>query len=123
MTDLAQNATEIRQKDPGKTGPGGAERSLDELVVLNAVPGPSTLRLSVLIPTRNEAANVPELLRQLVQALDGTPSEIIFVDDSDDDTTDELIKVAPGCPVGLRLLHREPGQRVGGLRGAAARGA
>src|SRR3954451_13701236 len=117
MTDLAANATESRQK-----GPEGAERSFDELAVLNAAQGPATPRLSVLIPTRNEAANVPELLRQLNQDLDGTASEIIFVDDSDDDTTDELIKLAPGCPVGLRLLHREPGQRVGGLGGAVLAG-
>ena len=65
---------------------------------------------------------MPELLRQLAEALAGTASEIIFVDDSDDDTTDELIKLGPGCPIGLRLLHREPGKRSGGLGGAVLAG-
>jgi cellulose synthase/poly-beta-1,6-N-acetylglucosamine synthase-like glycosyltransferase len=39
--------------------------------------------LAVLVPTRNEAANIEELLRRLSAAVTGIPTEIVFVDDSD----------------------------------------
>jgi dolichol-phosphate mannosyltransferase len=113
MTDIAEL--------PSKRSPviGG---SLEDLLNLNAEAIQPTPRLSVLIPTRNEAGNMPELLRQLAGALVGTTSEIIFVDDSDDDTVGELTKLGPGCPVGLRLHHRDPGERAGGLGGAVLAG-
>src|SRR5690349_13164807 len=113
MTELA----EIRQ-----TASPTREEWTDDLVFLNEQGRGSVPRLSILIPTRNEAANVAELLSQLQPTLAGIASEIIFVDDSDDDTTDELAKLGPGCAVGLRLLHRDPGARSGGLGGAVLAG-
>jgi hypothetical protein len=44
------------------------------------------LALSVVVPTRNEAGNVGELLRRLELALGRTDAEVLFVDDSDHDT-------------------------------------
>jgi glycosyltransferase involved in cell wall biosynthesis len=96
--------------------------SVPDLSLLNAVPGQPVPRLTVLIPARNEAENIPELLQQLGSQLSGTPTEIVFVDDSDDGTADELLKLAASCPVALRLLHRDPGQRSGGLGGAVLAG-
>ena len=44
--------------------------------------------LSVIVPTRNEAGNVAALVTRLDAALDLLDAEIVFVDDSDDDTAD-----------------------------------
>ena len=49
----------------------------------DAQPAPE---LAVLVPTRNEAPNIEELLRRVSAAVAGIPAEIVFVDDSDDDT-------------------------------------
>src|SRR6266567_3033766 len=53
----------------------------------------TTHNLSVVVPTRNEHANVVPLLESLRNALRGLRVEVIFVDDSDDDTP-EVIKDA-----------------------------
>ena len=47
--------------------------------------------LSLILPTYNEAANLPELLPALEKVLDGIPHEIIIVDD---DSPDETWRVA-----------------------------
>ena len=47
------------------------------------------LKVAVVIPTYNEAANLPELLRQ-VMALDIPGLEVLFVDDNSPDGTAEL---------------------------------
>ena len=51
-------------------------------------PQRSTARRSLcaVVPTRNEAGNVRQVVTRLGQALAGIPSEILFVDDSDDET-------------------------------------
>ena len=49
--------------------------------------GPSRYAVSLVIPTLNEAGNVTELIAQLDRAIHrDLPSEIVFVDDSTDDT-------------------------------------
>jgi GT2 family glycosyltransferase len=82
------------------------------------------ISLTVLVPTRNEAANVAKLLDDLSRALEGIPAEVIFVDDSDDSTPavieGEASRLAPSLPT--RLLRRERGQRAGGLAGAVVAG-
>ena len=40
--------------------------------------------LTLVIPTRNEAANVPRLVRELKESLSGVDYRIVFVDDSTD---------------------------------------
>jgi hypothetical protein len=41
---------------------------------------------TVVVPTRNEAGNVAELVARLEALPGGAVAEIVFVDDSDDDT-------------------------------------
>jgi dolichol-phosphate mannosyltransferase len=72
--------------------------------------------LAVLVPTRNEAANIEELLRRLSAAVTGITTEIVFVDDSDDDTPDVIREVARrrrGGACRVSLLHRRGGRRSG----------
>lgn len=76
--------------------------------------------LSVIVPTFNEGPNVAELVRRTVAALPGRAIEILFVDDSTDDTPDIIRAVAAHASVPVRLLHRD--QPVGGLGGAVVDG-
>lgn len=86
-----------------------------------AADGPDAApELTIIVPTYNEAPNVAELVRQVATAVDGLRAEILFVDDSDDDTPDVVRAVAATAPVPVRLLHRTDG--VGGLSGAVQEG-
>ncbi|MEU6257891.1 glycosyltransferase [Streptomyces sp. NPDC047043] len=79
-------------------------------------------RLTVLVPTRDEQESVPLLMARLGPALAPLGAEILFVDDSDDGTVEEIAAIAPGCPVPVLALHRPPGLRAGGLSGAVVAG-
>jgi dolichol-phosphate mannosyltransferase len=96
----------------------GQETPLD-LNRVTAGPGP---KLTVLLPARNEEHNVGPLLRLLGPALCGLDAEIVVVDDSDDGTPAAAAASAQSCPVPVRLLHRLPGSRDGGLSGAVIAG-
>ena len=88
-------------------------------------PAPQPVpKLAVLVPTRNEAANIEELLRRISAAVTGIPTEIVFVDDSDDDTPDVIRDVTrrQGGTCRVSLIHRRDGQRTGGLGGAVVDG-
>ncbi len=63
-------------------------------------------RISVVVPTYNEAENVGNLVNQIEYALRGIEYEVIFVDDSTDDTVD-AIKAVMKENVNVRLEHRE----------------
>ena len=81
--------------------------------------------LSVLVPTRHESPNVALLVRRLRESLRGIPSEIVFVDDSDDSTPaliDALVQSDGDPACRLSLVHRGPGEREGGLGGAVVAG-
>jgi len=78
--------------------------------------------LTVVIPTRNEAPNVPEMLGRLDGALRDLDAEVLFVDDSDDDTPAVISAAAQAAPRPVRLLHRAPENRAGGLGGAVIAG-
>lgn len=79
------------------------------------------LAVSVIVPTRNEAGNVAMLVRRLNAALP-TVAEIIFVDDSDDDTPAAIEAERECSQAPIRLLHRAAGERAGGLGGAVVLG-
>ena len=81
--------------------------------------------LSVVVPTRNERDNIAPLLGALAQAMAGVATEIIIVDDSDDDTPQVVETLAATYPptFSVRLLRRAPGpDRAGGLATAVSAG-
>jgi rhamnosyl/mannosyltransferase len=98
------------------TGPAAAEP------FLHLVTGPAEQpRLTVVIPTFNESGNVAELLRRLADALPAEfDAEVIFVDDSTDDTPSVIATAAERSPLDVRLIHRD--RPEGGLGGAVVAG-
>lgn len=96
--------------------------------------------VSVVVPTRHEGPNVEPLVQGIGAAVDGAGGrgasgtarsvEVVFVDDSDDETPAVIDAVASspaegslgGNGVDVRLMHRRPGQRWGGLAGAVTEG-
>src|SRR5689334_13336687 len=78
--------------------------------------------LTVVVPTRNEVDNIAPLVARLDTALAGVRAEILFVDDSDDDTPDRVREVAAYAQHPVRVLHRSPGERAGGLGSAVLAG-
>ncbi|MFJ4316204.1 glycosyltransferase [Streptomyces lavendulae] len=82
-------------------------------------PAPGSV--TVIIPTFNEAANVGELLSRLRTSLPAAaPCEVLFVDDSTDDTPAVIEKAAADCPFPVAVLHRQGAE--GGLGGAVVEG-
>ena len=63
-------------------------------------------RISVVVPTYNESENVGNLVNQIDYALRGIDYEVIFVDDSTDDTVD-AIKAVMKENANVRMEHRE----------------
>ncbi|HEY3809900.1 MAG TPA: glycosyltransferase, partial [Acidimicrobiales bacterium] len=78
--------------------------------------------LTVIVPTRNEAGNIAALVHRLDVALGDADAEILFVDDSSDDTPEQIKVVAATAKRPVRLMHREPGERAGGLGSAVLAG-
>ncbi len=82
--------------------------------------------LTIVIPTRNERENIEPLLLALQDALQGINVEVIFVDDSDDDTpliVSDLARTMNTATLNIRLEHRMAGvDRIGGLATAVERG-
>jgi dolichol-phosphate mannosyltransferase len=77
--------------------------------------------LSVIVPTRNEAGNI----RPLLDGLEGTlpsGSEVVFVDDSDDNTPEMVEAERAHRSLSIVLIHREKPDRAHGLSGAVVRG-
>lgn len=78
--------------------------------------------LSVVVPTRNEGASIDPFLAALVPALEGIDAEVIFVDDSSDDTPAVVERHAAVSALPVRLWHRAPAERSDGLGGAVKLG-
>jgi cellulose synthase/poly-beta-1,6-N-acetylglucosamine synthase-like glycosyltransferase len=90
------------------------------------VGSPAAYDLSIVIPTRNERDNILPLLDALQRVLCNLSVEIIFVDDSDDDTPQiigEAAKMRNSPLLHILLDHRLPGAaRAGGLATAVVNG-
>lgn len=87
--------------------------------------------VSVIVPTRDESANVEPLVEDLLRGTsplrdDGLSVEILFVDDSADRTPDVVTVMAERVcheeGFDVRLLHRDEADRWGGLAGAVVDG-
>jgi dolichol-phosphate mannosyltransferase len=76
--------------------------------------------VTVIVPTFNERDNVAELVARTALALEGWDAEILFVDDSSDDTAAEVDRVAGDAPIPVRVIHRS--ENTGGLGGAVVVG-
>lgn len=78
------------------------------------------MQVTIVVPTFNEAPNVTELVRRVADSAHGFDPEILFVDDSTDDTPRVIEQVARTAPIPVRLIHRD--QPEGGLSGAVTTG-
>jgi dolichol-phosphate mannosyltransferase len=92
----------------GERGAGGAWRSGKAL-------------LTLVIPTRNEADNIPLLVLKLRESLSGIDYRVVFVDDSTDETP-EVIRGLGEEDGRLTLIHRKDAERSGGLSTAVTTG-
>jgi len=89
-------------------------------------PAGATPVLSVVVPVRNEAANITPLVAEIGAALAGVPHEIVYVDDGSTDATAEaLAALLPSTPTLRVLRHAQScGQSAAIVTGVrAARGA
>ncbi len=75
-------------------------------------------KLSVVVPTYNEKGNVENLVRQVDDALQGIDHEIVFVDDSTDETPEILERLSKENP-NVSYEHRvgETGLATAVIRG------
>ncbi|WP_238431896.1 glycosyltransferase [Streptomyces cavernae] len=88
---------------------------------LSATGVPEPAAVTIVVPTFNESANVRPLLRQITESVPARlPCEVIFVDDSTDDTPEVIAAAAQDCPFPVTVLHRD--EAAGGLGGAVVEG-
>ncbi|WP_316779270.1 glycosyltransferase family 2 protein [Streptomyces sasae] len=88
---------------------------------LKATEVPEPGAVTIVVPTFNESGNVRQLLHQITESVPARlPCEVIFVDDSTDDTPEVIRQAAQDCPFPVTVLHRE--EPVGGLGGAVVEG-
>ena len=74
------------------------------------------------MPTRNESENIKLLLERIEQETIDFPIEVIFVDDSTDETPDLIRKLQDQFPFKIGLIARPLEQRGNGLGGAVIEG-
>ncbi len=91
----------------------------DQRPIVDADGAPPSL--TVVVPTREEAGNVLEFVRRLERALPGD-AEIVFVDDSQDETPEVILGARRSAAIPIRLIHRAPEQQHDGLSGAVVEG-
>jgi dolichol-phosphate mannosyltransferase len=75
--------------------------------------------LTLVVPTRNEADNIPVLMRELRESLSGIDYRVVFVDDSTDETPKVIRDL---CEERVTLIHRRDTERDGGLSTAVTTG-
>ncbi|SDT69751.1 glycosyltransferase [Actinoplanes derwentensis] len=106
--------TEERQDEESVPRRAMMRGRIGELTVNVAV------RQTIVVPTFNERDNIPTLLRRLAAVLPADETEIVFVDDSTDDTPDVIRAEAQNCAIPVTVHHRT--SPVGGLGGAVVEG-
>jgi len=106
--------------DPASLETGPAKVRARMRGTIGELPVRTALRQTVVVPTFNERDNIATLLDRLAAALPAGETEIVFVDDSTDDTPEVIAEAAQGCPIPVIVHHRENG--AGGLGGAVVEG-
>ena len=71
------------------------------------------VRISIVVPTRNEAGNVEALERQLDSALCGVDYEVVVVDDSNDEVTRPALRAAADRNPRWRVIERGQREQTG----------
>jgi len=66
----------------------------------------ATAELAIVIPTYNEAANVPLLIQAIERALPDTRWEVMFVDDHSPDGTSQAVRDLALVDPRVRIVHR-----------------
>jgi dolichol-phosphate mannosyltransferase len=69
--------------------------------------------ISIVVPTRNESENIAPLLERITGSVGELAVEVIFVDDSSDDTTQVIMNVAPEYGLPTKVVARPPERRNG----------
>jgi dolichol-phosphate mannosyltransferase len=80
--------------------------SLAEIGDAPATAALKPLELTVVVPTFNEAANVPLLIGRLAKALAGIAWEVVFVDDDSPDGTAAVARRAAALDRRVRIIRR-----------------
>ena len=78
--------------------------------------------ISLVIPTQNEAGSIESLLLCIHQAMKGIAIEVVFVDDSTDNTPYVIHKLQQWFPLPIKLIHRTKEMRNNGRGGAVMEG-
>ncbi len=78
------------------------------------------MQVTVVVPTFNEAPNVAALVERVARTATDFTVDVLFVDDSTDETPQVIQEVAASAPIPVRLMHREV--PAGGLSGAVIAG-
>ncbi|MEO5833536.1 MAG: glycosyltransferase [Nakamurella sp.] len=112
-------AADDREPHSSKTSAKTSETILETITEMP--PGVAPW-FSVIVPTRNEAGNISPLLDRLAASTSGAVVEVLFVDDSTDGTEQVIRDVGKRVGLAVRLIHRAPAERVGGLSGAVVEG-
>jgi dolichol-phosphate mannosyltransferase len=98
-------------KSEKQTVSGGPERGRS----------PDRVLLTLVVPTRNEAENVPTLVNELRRSLSDLDYRVVFVDDSTD-RTPEVIQGLAEQDGRVYLVRRQGAERYGGLSTAVTTG-
>ena len=98
-------------KSEKQTVSGGPERGRS----------PDRVLLTLVVPTRNEAENVPKLVNELRRSLSDLDYRVVFVDDSTD-RTPEVIQGLAEQDGRVYLVRRLGAERYGGLSTAVTTG-
>ena len=93
-----------------KDRPTLAQSDRSNIVHANGTTRP---QLTVVVPTRNEAENIEPLLRRLSTTLADISFEVIFVDDSVDDTPQAIHQANELFPFDVNGIIRPPERRNG----------
>jgi dolichol-phosphate mannosyltransferase len=118
MTRIVDSANP--KNDQPRTAEATVQPGVPEELTLLA-PGTSPW-FTIIVPTRNEQSSVAPLLHALAEQLHDVHAEVLFVDDSNDETPQVLRETARDYGVAVRLLHRPAGARRGGLGSAVVAG-
>jgi dolichol-phosphate mannosyltransferase len=71
-----------------------------------AAGGGEAIELTVVVPTFNEAANVPLVVERLGTVLKGVRWEVVFVDDDSPDTTADIVRGIANRDPRVRVIRR-----------------